>query len=95
MAKRCRFVFNRKAFSQQVLKNETLRSRMRDAAEAAVEDDRCMVRDHDGKNRSGVAIICPAPVDNVHDTLEDTLGRMRVCASRSLPGARNPCSCPN
>ena len=41
MAKRCRFVFNRKAFGQQVLKNETLRSRMRDAAEAAVEDDRC------------------------------------------------------
>jgi len=78
MAKRCRFVFNRKAFSQQVLKNETLRSRMRDAAEAAVEDDRCMVRDHDGKNRSGVAIICPAPVEKAHGTLEDTLGRMRV-----------------
>ena len=95
MAKRCRFVFNRKAFSQQVLKNETLRSRMRDAAEAAVEDDRCMVRDHDGKNRSGVAIICPAPVEKAHGTLEDTLGRMRVLASRSLPGARNPCSCPN
>ena len=74
MAKRCRFVFNRKAFSQQVLKNETLRSRMRDAAEAAVEDDRC----HDGKNRSGVAIICPAPVEKAHGTLEDTLGRMRV-----------------
>ena len=72
MAKRCRFVFNRKAFSQQVLKNETLRSRMRDAAEAAVEDDRCMVR------RSGVAIICPAPVEKAHGTLEDTLGRMRV-----------------
>ena len=88
MAKRCRFVFNRKAFSQQVLKNETLRSRMRDAgwrrprvgaaAEPAVEDDRCMVRDHDGKNRSGVAIICPAPVEKAHGTLEDTLGRMRV-----------------
>lgn len=58
--------------------NETLRSRMRDAAEAAVEDDRCMVRDHDGKNRSGVAIICPAPVEKAHGTLEDTLGRMRV-----------------
>ena len=78
MAKRCRFVFNRKAFGQQVLKNETLRSRMRDAAEAAVEDDRCMVRDHDGANRSGAAIICPAPVEKAHGTLEDTLGRMRV-----------------
>jgi hypothetical protein len=51
---------------------------MRDAAEAAVEDDRCMVRDHDGANRSGVAIICPAPVEKAHGTLEDTLGRMRV-----------------
>ena len=75
MAKRCRFVFNRKAFSQQVLKNETLRSRMRDSANEAVTDSRCMVRAHD---RSGVAIICPAPVEKVHGTLEDTLGRMRV-----------------
>lgn len=78
MAKRCRFVFNRKAFSQQVLKNETLRSRMRDAAEAAVTDGRCMVRDHNGANRAGVAILCPPPVEKAHGTLEDTLGRMRV-----------------
>lgn len=41
MAKRCRFVFNRKAFSQQVLKNDTLRDRMRDAANEAVTDSRC------------------------------------------------------
>ena len=73
MAKRCRFVFNRKAFSQQVLKNETLRDRMRDAANEAVTDSRCMVRDH-----NGVAILCPAPVEKAHGTLEDTLGRMRV-----------------
>ena len=53
MAKRCRFVFNRKAFSQQVLKNETLRGRMRDAANEAVTDSRCMVRDHNGANRNG------------------------------------------
>ena len=78
MAKRCRFVFNRKAFSQQVLKNETLRSRMRDSANEAVTDSRCMVRDHNAANRSGVAIICPAPVEKAHGTLEDTLGRMRV-----------------
>ena len=78
MAKRCRFVFNRKAFSQQALKNETLRSRMRDAAEAAVTDGRCMVRDHNGANRNGVAILCPPPVEKKHGTLEDTLGRMRV-----------------
>lgn len=78
MAKRCRFVFNRKAFSQQVLKNETLQDRMREAAHEAVTDSSCMVRDHDGKNRSGVAIICPAPVEKAHGTLEDTLGRMRV-----------------
>ena len=78
MAKRCRFVFNRKAFSQQVLKNETLQDRMREAAHEAVTDSCCMVRDHDGKNRSGVAIICPAPVEKAHGTLEDTLGRMRV-----------------
>lgn len=78
MAKRCTFKLNRKAFSQQILKNETLRSRMRDAAEAAVDDSRCMVRDHDGANRSGVAILCPAPVEKAHGTLEDTLGRMRV-----------------
>lgn len=78
MAKRCTFKLNRKAFSQQILKNETLRSRMRYAAHAAVDDSRCMVRDHDGKNRSGVAILCPAPVEKAHGTLEDTLGRMRV-----------------
>ena len=91
MAKRCRFVFNRKAFSQQVLKNETLRGRMRDAANEAVTDSRCMVRDHNGANRNGVAILCPAPVEKAHGTLEDTsaveassgaledtLGRMRV-----------------
>ncbi|MFQ6205376.1 hypothetical protein AB4915_07745 [Bifidobacterium dentium] len=78
MAKRCRFVFNRKAFSEQILKNETLRSRMRDAAETAVTDSRCMVRDHDGANRSGVAILCPSAVEAAHGTLEDTLGRMRV-----------------
>lgn len=78
MAKRCRFVFSRKAFGQQVLKNETLRDRMRDAANEAVTDSRCMVRDHNGANRSGVAILCPAPVEKAHGTLEDTLGRMRV-----------------
>lgn len=78
MAKRCRFVFNRKAFSQQVLKNETLRDRMRDAANEAVTDSRCMVRDYNGANRNGVAILCPAPVEKEHGTLEDTLGRMRV-----------------
>ena len=78
MAKRCRFVFNRKAFSEQILKNETLRSRMRDAAETAVTDNRCMVRDHDGANRSGVAILCPSAVEAAHGALEDTLGRMRV-----------------
>lgn len=78
MAKRCTFVFNRKAFSEQILKNETLRSRMRDAAETAVTDSRCMVRDHDGVNRSGVAILCPSAVEAAHGTLEDTLGRMRV-----------------
>ncbi|ETY72214.1 hypothetical protein [Bifidobacterium moukalabense] len=78
MGGRCRFVINRKAFSQQVLKNETLRSRMRDAAETAVTDSRCMVRDHDGANRSGVAILCPSAVEAAHGTLEDALGRMRV-----------------
>lgn len=78
MAKRCRFVFNRKAFSEQILKNETLRSRMRDAAKTAVTDSRCMVRDHDGANRNGVAILCPSAVEAAHGTLEDTLGRMRV-----------------
>lgn len=78
MAKRCRFVFNRKNFSRQVLKNETLRSRMREAAETAVDDRRCMVRDHDGANRSGVAILCPSAVEKAHGTLEDTLGRIRV-----------------
>lgn len=78
MAKRCRFVFNRKAFSQQVLKNETLRDRMRDAAHEAITDSRCMVRDHNGANRNGVAILCPAPVEKAHGTLEDTLGRMHV-----------------
>lgn len=78
MAKRCRFVFNRKAFSQQVLKNGTLQDRMREAAHEAVTDSRCMVRDHDGANRNGVAILCPAPVEKAHGTLEDTLGRMRV-----------------
>ena len=78
MAKRCRFVFNRKAFSQQVLKNETLQGRMRDAANEAITDSRCMVRDHNGANRNGVAILCPAPVEKAHGTLEDTLGRMRV-----------------
>ena len=83
MAKRCRFVFNRKAFSQQVLKNETLRSRMRDAAEAAVEDDRCMVRDHDGKNRSGVAIICPAPVEKAHAPRREVLA-VRLHRSEAL-----------
>lgn len=79
MAKRCTFVFNRKAFSEQVLKNETLRSRMRDAAEAANNDPkRVWVRDHDGANRNGVAILCPSAVEAAHGTLEDTLGRMRV-----------------
>ncbi|MBF9694111.1 hypothetical protein [Bifidobacterium dentium] len=79
MAKRCTFVFNRKAFSEQVLKNETLRSRMRDAAEAANNDPkRVWVRDHDGVNRSGVAIICPSAVEASSGALEDTLGRMRV-----------------
>jgi len=78
MAKRCRFVFNRKAFSQQILKNEFLRDRMRAAVHEAVTDSRCMVRDHNGANRSGVAILCPAPVEKAHGTLEDTIGRMRV-----------------
>ena len=78
MAKRCRFVFNRKAFSQQILKNEFLRDRMRAAAHEAVTDSRCMVRDYNGANRSGVAILCPAPVEKAHGTLEDAIGRMRV-----------------
>lgn len=78
MAKRCRFVFNRKAFSQQILKNEFLRDRMRAAVHEAVTDSRCMVRDYNDANRSGVAILCPAPVEKAHGTLEDTIGRMRV-----------------
>ena len=78
MAKRCRFVFNRKAFSQQVLKNETLRDRMRDAAHEAVTDSRCMVRDHDGANRNGVAILCPASVERAPGPSADTLGRLRA-----------------
>ena len=28
--------------------------------------------------RERVAILCPAPVERAHGTLEDTLGRMRV-----------------
>ena len=79
MAKRCRFVFNRKAFSQQVLKNETLRgAHARRRRTRPSTDSRCMVRDHNGANRNGVAILCPAPVEKAHGTLEDTLGRMRV-----------------
>ncbi len=79
MAKRCRFVFNRKAFSQQVLKNETLRGRIRDAAEKANDDpERVWVRDSDGANRDGVVIICPAPVEAKHGTLERLTGRMSV-----------------
>lgn len=79
MAKKCRFVFNRKAFSEQVLKNETLRGRIRDAAEQANDDpERVWVRDRDGANRNGVAVICPAAVEAEHGTLEDLIGRMSV-----------------
>ncbi len=79
MAKKCRFVFNRKAFSEQVLKNETLRGQIRTAAEQANDDpEHVWVRDHDGANRNGVAIICPASVEAAHGTLEDMIGRMSV-----------------
>ncbi len=79
MAKRCRFVFNRKAFSEQVLKNERLRGRIRNAAEQANDDpERVWVRNRDGANRNGVAIICPASVEAAHGTLEALIGRMRV-----------------
>lgn len=79
MAKRCTFKLNRKAFSQQILKNETLQDRMREAAKAANTDPkRVWVHDDNGTNRNGVVILCPAAVEKKHGTLEDTLGRMRV-----------------
>lgn len=78
MAKRCRFVFNRAAFRDQVLKNRKLQDMLLTSCETAVTDKRCMVREHNGKTRNGAAILCPAPVEKAHGTLEDTLGRMRV-----------------
>lgn len=74
-----RFVLDRKAFREQVLKNERLRGKVRDACErAAGGDDRIWVRDHDGVNRNGVAIICPAGLEATHQTLETTLGEVHL-----------------
>lgn len=74
-----RFVFKRKAFCEQVLKNEKLRGKVRDACErAAGGDDRIWVRDHNGANRSGVAIICHAALEATHQTLETTLSEVHL-----------------
>lgn len=78
MGKPVKFVFNRAAFQEQVLKNEELQKRIMRAAEAATTDSRIMVREHNGSTRSGAALLCPAAVEAAHGTLTQTLGRIHV-----------------
>lgn len=82
MAKRCKFVFNRRAFSDQVLKGDRTQQVIHDACERAVGSnpgDRIKVRDQtQGRTRNGVTMITDGPNETRNGALTQALGRVRV-----------------
>ncbi|WP_295908119.1 hypothetical protein [uncultured Bifidobacterium sp.] len=82
MAKRCRFVFNRRAFSDQVLKGDRTQQVIHDACERAVGSNprgRIKVRDQtQGRTRNGVTMITDGPNETRNGALTQALGRVRV-----------------
>lgn len=65
---KAKFVFNRKAFSDQMLKSRKIQQITHEACERAAGSDldkRILVRDQtEGKNRNGVTIIVRNPKDH-------------------------------
>lgn len=78
-----KFVFNRQAFSDQVLKSDRIQRHVHEAAEQAVGSDldkRIIVRDQtEGKTRNGVAVIVRNPKDSGgRAKLDEVIGGMRI-----------------
>lgn len=82
MAKRCKFVFNRRAFSDQVLKSRRIQEVTHAACEQAVGSnprDRIKVRDQtEGRNRNGVTMLTDGPNETRNGALTQALGRVRI-----------------
>ncbi|AKV55080.1 hypothetical protein BACT_0492 [Bifidobacterium actinocoloniiforme DSM 22766] len=79
---KAKFVFNRKAFSDQVLKSRGIQQVTHDACVKAVGSNprgRIKVRDQtQGRTRNGVTVITDAKNESVNGALTQTLGRIRI-----------------
>lgn len=78
-----KFVFNRQAFSDQVLKSERIQEITHDACERASGPDldkRIIVRDQtEGRTRNGVSIIVRNPKDSGgRQRLQGVIGEIHV-----------------
>lgn len=78
-----KFVFNRKAFSDQVLKSRKIQQITHEACDRAAGSDldkRLIVRDQtEGKTRNGVTIIVRNPRDSGgRAKLDEVIGGMRI-----------------
>lgn len=82
MAKRCKFVFNRQAFSNEVLKSQRIQQVVHEACERAVGPDphaRIKIRDQsEGRTRNGVTLITDGPNETKNGALTQALGRVRI-----------------
>jgi hypothetical protein len=82
MAKRCKFVFNRNAFAEQVLKSHRTQQVIHDACVKSVGSnhrERIKVRDQTkGKTRLGVVMITDGPNETRNGALTQALGRVKV-----------------
>lgn len=77
VSSKSKFVLNRAAFRDQVLKGSMIVRPIRSATKKAA-DRSIIYRDMEGKNRNGSVLIAPGAVEAKHGTLTQAVGRIRV-----------------
>lgn len=77
MSNRARFVINRAAFREQVLKSPELQRQIQSACEDA-SGKGVDVDVRDGVNRSGAVMSCPERDETKHGLLTQATGRLRL-----------------
>lgn len=77
MANRARFVINRAAFREQVLKSPMLQRQIQSACEEAAGKG-VEVESRDGINRSGAVMRCPERDETKHGLLTQATGRINL-----------------
>ncbi|GAA6122574.1 hypothetical protein BPY_06820 [Bifidobacterium psychraerophilum] len=77
MANHARFVINRAAFRDQVLKSPMLQRQIQSACEEAAWKG-IEVESRDGINRSGAVMSCPERDETKHGLLTQATGRLRL-----------------